>query len=73
MKMNENKFALCIEQIDNVSLNPAMASVSSPQGPEERADDEERATDEKHCENVKEEGYEEKQRGDVLMERKKNR
>ena len=50
-----------------------MASVSSLQGPEERADDEERATDEKHCENVKEEGYEEKQRGDVLMERKKNR
>ena len=49
-----------------------MASVSSPQAPEERADDEERATDEKHCENVKEEGCEE-QRGEALVERKKNR
>ena len=50
-----------------------MVSMSSPQGPEERADDEEWATDEKHCEKVKEEGYEEKQRGDTLVERKKNR
>ena len=50
-----------------------MASVSSPQAPEERADDEERATDEKHCKNMKEEGYEEKQGGDTLKERKKNR
>ena len=50
-----------------------MASVSSSQAPEERADDEERATDEKHCENLKEEVYEEKQRGDTLVERKKNR
>ena len=56
-----------------MSIDPAMASVSSPQAPEERADDEERATDEKHCENVKEEGYEEKQRGDTFVERKKNR
>lgn len=54
-------------------FHSAMASLSSPQAPGERADDEERATDGKHCENLKEEGYEEKQRGDTLVERKKNR